>query len=86
MKIITLLLTIVIVSTLSLVNINDDRFKTAAASILLPLIAGYFLYRVNDVTISKIGWGIFYGCLTVFVVELIILIYLLSTWKMTKLF
>jgi hypothetical protein len=86
MKLKSFLITIVLVSAFSVRALSDDNFKTSAAWVLIPIVVGYFLYRERIPGISDIGWGMIYGALAVALPGIIFIIYLIATFKMTRLF
>jgi hypothetical protein len=86
MKLLIFLITLIVVGTFSVISLDSEKFKTCAAWILIPMIVGYLLKRTGIPDITEIGWGIHYGALSVSIVLMIVLIYLIATWKMTKLF
>jgi hypothetical protein len=83
MKFIWIIFTIALLSAFSMMLLNDERFIACVVLFAASIFIGALLYRVSDATVSKVGWGILYGSLTVMTLEVIYIVYSLLTWKIT---
>lgn len=86
MKLWSFVLTFILVGFFSFISLNAEHFAACVAWIVIPMVAGFFLKLTGVPDIKELGWGILYGSLLVFLLIIIFLVYLIATWKMTRLF